>query len=208
MSSPPGRVYLVDDDPHLRDGVAQWLAEAGYEARVFPSGEALLAAYPQLAPGCIIVDMVMPGMNGLELHGRLLAAGCRWPVIILTGHAKRPEVADAMEAGVMSFLEKPVRYAELLAALMRGQAQLLGKTEMVPDPEILARIKRLTAREKQVLGYLLQSKLNKQAAGMLGIAETTVKGYRRALMRKLGVHNLMELVVLAIRAGIYNPPKS
>jgi len=204
MSGPPARVYLVDDDSQLRDGITQWLTEVGYQTRAFPSGESLLAAYPQLPPGCIIADMLMPSMSGLELQRRLLAAGCRWPMIILTGHASRPVVARAMEAGVVAFLEKPVREAELLAAVMRGQAHLLGKAEMIPDPDLVRRMTRLTNRERQVLGLVLQKKLNKQIAAILGIGETTVKGYRRALMKKLGAHNTTELVVLAIRAGLYN----
>jgi len=95
----------------------------------------------------------------------------------------------------------------LLAAVMRGQAHLLGKAEMIPDPDIVQRLARLTGRERQVLGFVLQKKLNKQIAAILGIGETTVKGYRRALMKKLGAHNITELVVLAIRAGLYNAPQ-
>jgi two-component system, LuxR family, response regulator FixJ len=207
MSSPPARVYVVDDDPDLRDGVSHSLSEAGYEARSFASGEALLQAYPQLLPGCIVVDMVMPDMSGLELQRRLLIEGCRWPVIMLTGNASRPAVTRAIESGAVAFLEKPVREVELLAAVMKGQAHLLGNAEMIPDPDLVRRLSRLTAREKQVLGFVLQKKLNKQIAAILGIAETTVKGYRRALMKKLGAHNTMELVVLAIRAGLYDASK-
>lgn len=207
MSSPPARVYVVDDDPKLGSGVAQWLSDAGYETRVFSSGHALLEAYPQLLPGCIVADMVMPKMSGLELQRRLLAAGCRWPVIMLTGHASRPAVTRAMEAGIVAFLEKPARPAELLAAVIRGQAQLHGRAEMLPDPKLVERLARLTPREKEVLGYVLQKTLNKQIAAHLGIEETTVKGYRRAFMKKLGVHNITELVVLAMRAGLYDTPK-
>lgn len=207
MSNPPARVYIVDDDPQLRDGVAKTLTNAGYQAQLFPSGEALLKAFPELPAGCIVVDMVMPIMSGLELHRRLLTAGCRWPVIMLTGHASDNVLKRAIESGIVAFLEKPVRDAELLAAVMRGQAHLQGKAEMVPDPELLQRVIRLTGRERQVLDYVLDKKLNKQIAAYLGIGETTVKGYRRALMRKLGAHNTTELVVLSIRAGLY-PPKS
>lgn len=208
MSSAPARIYVVDDDEELRDGVAQWLKEAGFVPQTFRCGEDMLAAYPELPPGCIVVDMLMPTMSGLELHRRLVAAGCRWPVIMLTGHANRPVVTRAMEVGIVAFLEKPVREAELLAAVLRAQALLVGKEEMIPDPEVVHRLSRLTGREKQVLGYVLQKKLNKQIGAILGIGETTVKGYRRALMRKVGAHNTTELVVFAIRAGIYNPPKS
>lgn len=207
MSGPPANVYVVDDDQQLRDGVAQWFQQAGYQARAFASGAAMLAAYPQLSPGCIVVDMFMPDMNGLELQRRLATAGCRWPIILLTGHATRPVVDEAMEAGIIAFLEKPVREVELLAAVMRGQAHLSGRAEIIPDPDILRRISLLTGREKQVLGYVMQNKLNKQIAAILGIGETTVKGYRRALIKKLGAHNSTELVVLALRSGLYNPPK-
>jgi FixJ family two-component response regulator len=150
----------------------------------------------------------MPNMSGLELQRRLLAAGCRWPVILLTGLASRPVLTRAIDAGVIAFLEKPVREVELLAAVMKGQAHLRGNAEMIPDPDIVHRLTRLTRRERQVLDFVLQKKLNKQIGGMLGIGETTVKGYRRALMKKLGARNILELVVLAVRAGLYNPPKS
>jgi FixJ family two-component response regulator len=208
MSSPPVRVYVVDDDESLRDGVAKSLADAGFQTRAFPSGEAMLREYPQLPPGCIVVDMLMPSMSGLELHRRMVAAGCHWPFIMLTGHASRSVLTRAMESGIIAFLEKPVREAELLAAVLRGQAHLLGKAEMMPDPDLAHRISKLTGREREVLGYVLKNKLNKQIAAMLGIGETTVKGYRRALMKKLGAHNTTELVVLAIRSGLYNPLKS
>ncbi len=208
MSDPPARIYVVDDDSRLRDGVALWLIEAGFQAQTFPSGEALLAAYPQLLPGCIIMDMIMPNMSGLELQRRLLTAGCRWPVIMLTGHANRQMVASAMETGIVAFLEKPVREGELFAAVLKAQAHLLGKADMIPDPELVQRVARLTGRERQVLGFVLQKKLNKQIAAILGIGETTVKGYRRAVMKKLGAQNTTELVVLAIRAGLYNLPRT
>ena len=208
MSSPPARVYVVDDDTDQRNGVAGWLSEAGFDPRGFCSAEDLLRSFPRLPAGCIIADMLMPRMSGLELQRRLLTMGCRWPVIMLTGHASDQVVARAMETGVIAFLEKPVRHIELLAAVIRGQAQLSGNTETIPDPQIVQRLNRLTKRERQVLDYVLQRKLNKQIAAILGVAETTVKGYRSALMKKLGAHNTMELVVLAIRAGLPVSPAS
>jgi two-component system, LuxR family, response regulator FixJ len=208
MSSPLGRVYVVDDDPVLRDGVAYWLNDAGYQSRAFPSGTTLLTALPKLLPGCIVVDMSMPDMDGLELRRQLVAADCRWPVIMLTGHATRPNVARAMEAGIFAFLEKPVREVELLAAVIRGHAHLSGKAEIIPNPDLAQRLTRLTRRERQVLEHILDQKLNKQIAAILGIEEPTVKGYRRSLLKKVGAHNIAELVVFAIRAGLYNPPKS
>jgi len=207
MSKSPDRVYVVDDDPGLREGVAKLLADGGYLTQTFPSGPSLLAALPGLAHGCILVDMSMPDMNGLELRRELVAAGCRWPVIMLTGHATRPNVTQAIEAGFIAFLEKPVRVAELLAAIMRGQAHLKGEAEIIPEPELVQRLSRLTAREKQVLGYFLAQKLAKQTGAILGIEATTVKGYKRALLQKLGLSTTTDLIVFAIRAGLFNPPK-
>ena len=208
MSSPPAWVYVVDDDAELGTGVEKWLAQAGYSARGFSSGQSLLASYPSLAPGCIIADMVMPKMSGIDLQRQLLDLGCRWPVIMLTGQADEPLVTRAMEAGIVAFLEKPVRHVELLAAVIRAQAQLLGNMEIIPDPELVRRLTKLTRRERQVLDYFLQKKLNKQIGAYLGVGETTVKGYRRAMMKKVGAANMIELVMFAIRAGLYNLPKS
>jgi FixJ family two-component response regulator len=208
MSRQPGRVYVVDDDAELCDGVVSCLSDDGYEARGFASGEELLREYPRLAPGVIVADMMMPNMNGLELQRFLRDAGCRWPFILLIGHARRPVLTSAVQAGVLAFLEKPVRETELLAAVMKGQSHLGGHLEIIPDPELVDRLNLLTRREGQVLDFVLHDKLNKQIAAMLGIEETTVKGYRRAMMKKLRVHNLLELVVLAVRAGLYIPPKS
>jgi FixJ family two-component response regulator len=126
---------------------------------------------------------------------------------MLTGQASKPLVTRAMEAGIVAFLEKPVRQAELLAALIRGQAQLRGNAEVIPDPELVRRLSKLTRRERQVLDCILLQKLNKQIAAVLGVRETTVKGYRSGLMKKLGAHNMIELVVLAIRAGLSPAPR-
>ena len=207
MSNPPANVYVVEDDPQLREGVTEWLSDAGFHVMSFPSGAALLAARPKLSPGCIIVDMRMPNMGGLQLKQQLVTAGCYWPVIILTRHASREEVTRAMDAGVASFLEKPAREAELLAAVIGGQAQLLGNVMMIPEPQVRQRFANLTERQSQLLDFVCQHKFAKQIAPIFGIRETTVKGYKRVLMKKLGAHNTTELLALAIRAGRYKPPK-
>jgi two-component system, LuxR family, response regulator FixJ len=207
MSGPPANVYVVDDDQTLRQSVMRLFEEAGFQVQVFASGEAILSAYAKLSPGSIILDMFMPQMDGLELHRRLIAAGCRWPIILLTGHASRPVLDSAMEAGIIAFLEKPVREVELLAAVMRGQAHLSGKAEIIPDTELVERISRLTSREQQVLVFLMEGQLNKQMAAVLGIRETTVKGYRRGLAKKLGARSTTELLMLGLRSGLYKPPK-
>ncbi|HEY7889441.1 MAG TPA: response regulator [Steroidobacteraceae bacterium] len=203
MSGPPTRVYVVDDDPLLRAAVEQLLEQSGYTAPTFGSAEAFLSARPKLPPGCIIVDIVMGGMNGLDLQRRLLALGCRWPVIILTGRADRANAERAVAAGAVSFLEKPVRRVELLAAILKGEGYLLGAREATPDPELIRRVAFLTPRERHVLRGVLEAKINKEMAAEFGITESAVKSYRRNAMKKLGARTPAELVMLALRAGFH-----
>lgn len=191
----------MDDDPLLESGTLGLLAAAGYEAKAFGSGKAFLAAHPQLAPGCIIVDLLMREIGGLELQRRLTAAGCRWPVIVLTGQSNAADAVRAMEAGAISFLEKPVREIELLAAVLKGQALLLGSAVPSPEPELVRRLTSLSPRERAVIECLPDKLLNKQIAAKLGISENTVKGYRKLAMRKMGARNSTELVLLTLRAG-------
>lgn len=207
MSRAPDRVYVVDSDAALRDEVVQLLAGAGCPARAFPSGASFLAASADLLPGCIILDISLSDMSGPELRQQLVAADRRWPIIMLIGRDSLPDITPAMAAVFIAFLEKPVRTTEVLAAVMRGQAYLKGAVEVIPEAELVQRLPRLTARERQVLDYFLQQKLDKQTSAILGIEETTVKGYRRAVVKKLGLNSSTQLIVFAIRAGIYNPPR-
>jgi len=206
MSRPPTRVYVVDDDSLLREALVLLLEQAGYEAPTFPSGAAFLTAYPKLPSGCIIVDIVMHGMSGLELQRQLMAAGCRWPVIVLTGHADRASAERAIEAGAVAFLMKPVRRIELLAAVMRGESYLIGATDAIPDPVLAQRLARWTRRERDVVGGVLDTMLNKEIAAKFGITESAVKSYRSKAMKKLGARTPAELVILALRAGFKPPP--
>jgi FixJ family two-component response regulator len=205
---PPIRVYVVDDDSLLRTNLVRLLEQAGYVVRTFASGKAFLAAYPKLLPGCIIMDLIMQGMSGLELQRRLISAGCKWPVIVLTGHGDRTSAQRAIESGAVAFLEKPVRRTELLAALLRGESYLIGATDTIPDPELAHRVARLTRREREVLGGILTSMINKEIAAEFGISESSVKGYRRKAMEKLGARTPAELVMLALRAGFVSKPRS
>ena len=208
MGRPPINVYVVDDDSLLGMGLAQLLEGAGCVATAFASAEAFLSAYPQLPPGCIIVDIVMQGMNGLELQRRLIAAGCKWPVILLTGYGDRANAERAMEAGAVAFLEKPARYLELLAALLRGESHLSGATDAIPDLELAYRLAQLTRRERDVLGCVLDNMRNRQIAAKFGISESSVKGYRRRVIKRLGARTPVELVMLALRGGFTAKPRS
>ncbi len=201
MSHTLTRVYVVDDQPQLRASLVRLLAQSGYPARTFANAAAFLRAYPGLAPGCIILDVFMRGIDGLELQRRLIVAGCTWPVIVITGSAEVSIGQRAVEAGAVAFLQKPVRRLELLAALIKGESDLLGAAEPIRDPEVARRAVRLSPRERDVLQGILDFMINKEIAARFGISESAVKGYRRTVRKKLGARTPAELVMLAIRAG-------
>lgn len=207
MSSPRTRVYVVDDDSLLRDAVVELLAEVRCQVRTFASGAAFLREYPNLPAGCIIMDLKMPGMSGLELQRRLLDAGCRWPVIVLTGHGDDTHAERAIAAGAIAFLEKPPRGLELYGAIVKAEAYLAGATDVIPDPELAHRAAKLTRRERDALSGVLENKFNKEIAAELGISESSVKSYRHNAMRKMGAKTTAELVMLAIRAGFRASPR-
>ena len=202
MSISPTVVYVVDDDPDFGAGLESLFRRSGLQSRSFKAGQAFLDAYPDLLPGCLFVDLDMPGMSGLELIERLRNGGCCWPVIIVTEHGSAESAAAAMDAGAFAFLEKPLRDREVLATAARAQAHLNSLARMFFDEEIAMRIQQLSQRERQVFDSILEGRLNKQIAGQLGIAESTVKIVRRALMARMQAGTHLELVEMAIQAGI------
>lgn len=201
MSRTPTRVYVVDDDSQLRANLVYVLQQAGYVVVTFASGELFLVAYPSLPPGCIILDVAMEGMDGVELQRRLLELGCRWPVIVLTGHADESVAKSTVHVGAVAFLTKPVRGLELMAAILKAESHLFGAADTVTDPEAIRRVARLTPRERDVLRGILEAMINKEMAAEFGISESTVKGYRRTVMAKMRARTPAELVMLAIRSG-------
>lgn len=195
-------VYLVDDDSDFRKGLEPVLRASGLELRSFGTGEAFLNAFPKLPPGCLFVDLAMPDMSGLDLLRRLRAMGCRWPIVVLTGHGSAVSATDAMRSGAFAFLEKPVRELELIATARKAQALLSGSTGVLYDEEIAQRIQRLSRREREVLDRLVQGMVNKQIAAQLGIGESTVKSARRAIMQRMRVETRAELILMALRGGL------
>ena len=202
MSIPATMVYVVDDDPALGEGLEHLFKTSGFQAKLFNAGQAFLDAYSDLRPGCLIVDLAMPGMSGLDLLRHLRAAGCDWPVIILTGQGSAIKAEEAMRAGAFAFLEKPAREVEVLAMVHRAQTLLSATPEMLYDEEIARRIRRLPRREREVFDGVLDGKLNKQIAAKLGVSESTVKSARRALLGRMQAGSSMELVAMALRAGV------
>jgi FixJ family two-component response regulator len=204
MSSPPLRViYLVDDDASLRRGLARLLTAAGYAVETYPSAAGLLAAPQPLARGCLITDLRMPGMSGLDLQVALASRGAALPVIFLTAHGGIPATVMAMRQGAEDFLIKPVLKHDLLAAVERAltRESAVWQTQ-ARRRDLEARLSLLTPREKEVLTHILAGQLNKEIAADLGTSERTIKAHRASIMEKVQAHSPAELGRLAHEAGL------
>jgi two-component system response regulator FixJ len=196
-------IHVIDDDAAVRDSLVFLLETADLKVRAYESAVAFLAALPGMEPGCIVTDVRMPVMNGVELVRRLKALGVPDPIIVITGHADVPLAVEAMKAGVVDFIEKPFDDDALLdairKALERGEAGLRHDAERAGAVERLA---SLSAREREVLDGLVAGKANKVIAFDLGISARTVEVYRANVMTKMHAHSLSELVRMALQAGL------
>ncbi len=200
MTSEP-MVHVVDDDPAMRDSLEFLFETAGLRARTYESGPALLAEAAALAPGCIVTDVRMPEMSGLELVRRLGEAGVTLPVIVMTGHADVPLAVEAMKAGVVDFIEKPFDDEIFLNAVRKAlDAGAAVGEQQAQEAEIRERLASLSAREHQVLEGLVAGRANKVIAYDLGISPRTVEVYRANVMTKMQARSLSELVRMSILA--------
>ena len=200
MTSEP-MVHVVDDDPAMRDSLEFLFETAGLRARTYESGPALLAEAAALAPGCVVTDVRMPEMNGLELVRRLGEAGVTLPVIVMTGHADVPLAVEAMKAGVVDFIEKPFDDEIFLNAVRKAlDAGAAVGEQQAQEAEIRERLASLSAREHQVLEGLVAGRANKVIAYDLGISPRTVEVYRANVMTKMQARSLSELVRMSILA--------
>jgi FixJ family two-component response regulator len=193
-------IHVVDDDESLRAALLRLLDAAGFEARGYAStGDFLLNPLPD-RPGCVLLDVQMPGPSGLDLQEALQRQGVTLPVVFLTGHADVASSVKALKAGAVDFLTKPIDRQTLFEALDRALARdATQRTARVEADQLRARVSALTARERQVFEFVTAGLLNKQIAGAMNIAERTVKLYRARLMEKLGVGSAAELGRLAER---------
>lgn len=193
-------VHIVDDDAAMRESLEFLLSADGLAARTYESADALLARLGELEPGCILTDVRMPGMNGLELVAKLRQHGDSHPVIVLTGHADVPLAVEAMKAGVLDFLEKPVRDETLLASVRAALAAGgdVGNRQ-AERADLQNRLAQLTARERDVFNAIVIGDSNKAAALRLGISPRTVEIYRANVMAKMKASSLSELVRMALR---------
>jgi len=195
-------IRVVDDDASFRRAVARMLRGSGFAVKTFASAAEYLARPEVEVPGCVLVDLRMPGSSGLDLQEALAQAGHAMPVIFLSGHGDIPTTVQAMRRGAEDFLTKRASREELLAAVRRALARdAHERAEQARREALRARFAALSPRELEVLGHVVQGKLNKQIAADLGIHERTVKLHRTAITTKLGVFSVAELTRLWMEAG-------
>lgn len=201
-------VYLVDDDPDLLKALQRLLQSAGMQVAAFASAQQFLQDHDRLAPGCLVLDLALPGLNGLQLQRELEHRASPLPIVFLTGRGDIAASVQAMKHGATDFLTKPVDDSVLLAAIHEALAtDGLRRRAQVERDRIAGCLAGLTERERQVLERVAAGRLNKQIAAELGTVEKTVKFHRGNLMRKMGVHSVADLVKLAERAGIGAAPE-
>lgn len=195
-------VHVVDDDQAVRESLTFLLASANLGVRAYPSALALLTRASGLGPGCIVTDIRMPEMNGLELVAKLKELSVAHPIIVLTGHADVALAVEAMKAGVVEFLEKPFDDGLLVRAIRRALEQAPeNASDQAARSEAEARLAKLTERERQVFDAVVAGASNKAAARSLGISPRTVEIYRANVMQKMEAGSLSALVRMAMRCG-------
>jgi FixJ family two-component response regulator len=193
-------VFVVDDDPQMREALQRLLRSVGHDVMMFDSTEAFLASEQTDAPGCLILDVRLPGASGLQLQRDLLDHGCKIPIIFITGHGDVPMSVAAMKAGAIEFLLKPFRTQDLLDAVHRGiTADRSSREEATRLESLRDRFATLSRREQEVMALVTAGKLNKQIADALSLSEVTVKVHRANVMRKMQASSLPELVRMADR---------
>lgn len=196
-------IHVIDDDAAMRDSLSFLLDVSGYKPMVYDSAVAFLSAPALDAPACVVSDIRMPGMSGIELVRKLRSSGKPWPVILITGHGDVALAVEAMKAGAIDFIEKPFDDAALLGAIraaLEPQPATAGDSQAKSEAE--ARLAELSPRERDVLRGLVAGKINKVIAHDLGISPRTVEVYRANLMAKTGARGMSELMRIALAAGL------
>jgi FixJ family two-component response regulator len=200
----PSVIHIVDDDASFRTALERRLRKAGYEVATYPSAQQLLDQLPdESESGCILLDVRIPGMSGPELQLRLTELGSTMPIIFLTGYADVRATVKTIKAGAEDFLTKPVTSERLLGAIEAAMVhQESSRNANQKLNALRAQLDALTRREHQVFELVVQGKINKQIAHLLGASERTIKAHRRKVMEKMGVQSLAELASIAERLGV------
>lgn len=196
-------VFIIDDDPSVRHGVGDLLRSVGLDVQAFSSTHEFLQSNRPNAPGCIVLDVRLPGASGLEFQRSLADSSIHLPVIFISGHGDISMSVKAIKSGAMEFLTKPLREQELLDAVQAGiERDRIRREQDKLISELQVRFNSLTAREREVLPLVVTGRLNKQVAGDLGLSEMTVKVHRSQIMRKMRAKSLVDLVRMADQLGI------
>lgn len=203
MSTPAGIVYVLDDEPEMVKALARLLRAKHFDVRGFVSVDAFLKAYNPKESACLVLDVAMPELDGLELQQRLTQQGLPLPIIFLTGHGDIPMSVRAIKAGATDFLTKPVDGAALVVAVRVALQVEETRRQTFAETEVLkTRLARLTPREREVMEHVVAGQLNKQIAADLGTGEQNIKVHRAHVMEKMGVESLADLVRAAERLGV------
>jgi len=206
MTDAEALVFVVDDDASLRASLENLLRSVGLRVAAFASAQEFLSSPRPDVPGCLVLDVRLPGLSGLELQQRLAAGDLAMPIIFITGHGDIPMSVQAMKAGAVEFLTKPFRDQDLLDAVHQALARDRAVREQrAKSEELHRRYRALTPRERDVLARVVTGLLNKQIAGELGTSEAAVKVHRQHVMAKMGAGSLAELVRMTDRLGIPTP---
>jgi FixJ family two-component response regulator len=205
VTQPDSVVFVVDDDSSVREAIKSLIRSVGLQVETFESAQEFLRSKRPDAPGCVVLDVRLPGLSGLDLQRELAAHGINLPVIFITGHGDIPMSVRAMKAGALEFLTKPFRDQDLLDAIQQAlERDRSARQHGKETTELRERFDSLTSREREVIGLVVSGLLNKQIAGELGTSEVTIKIHRSQVMKKMGAGSLAELVRMTEKLGI--PP--
>ena len=206
MTDSAGVVFVVDDDASMHESLKNLIRSVGLRVETLSSAQEFLRTKRGDEPGCLILDVRMPGLSGLDLQKRMAEAGVDLPIIFLTGHGDIPMSVRAMKAGAVEFLTKPVRDQDLLDAVQQAlELDRAMRTQRMKLDGLRERFDSLTPKERDVMGKVVAGLLNKQIAAELGMSETTVKIHRHQVMEKMKAASLAELVRMADRLRVYPP---
>ncbi len=199
MTTEPSLVYIVDDDPAIRDALGLLLETVEIASKTFASGAELLESVEPDSRGCVLLDIRMPGIGGMETHEQLKASNCQMPVIFLTGHGDVPMAVEALQQGACNFIQKPFRDQEIIDAITSALHDDQSRHEQLAEQESTRRAhQRLTPREKQVMQHVVAGAANKVIAMDLGLSQRTVEVHRARVMEKMGARSLAELVKMSL----------